>query len=56
MATTVDLVYAERLCVLCEALTGKALVHAPRVFTAGSLRCVHENCPNPHHRTAATQE
>jgi len=25
MATTVDLVYAERLCVLCEALTGKAL-------------------------------
>jgi hypothetical protein len=44
MTTTADLAYAERYCVLC----GRS--HAPCVFTSGSLNCIRENCPNPHHR------
>jgi hypothetical protein len=37
-----DLAHADQYCPLCRRS------HGVCVFTAGSLYCTRENCPNPH--------
>jgi hypothetical protein len=39
-----DLAYADQYCPLCWQS------HGVCVFTGGSLYCIRQNCPNPHHR------